>query len=227
MGSKREREVERLAELGDALAAVSAELTVAARRLPAHERTTLLAPVVATDVAMLRVLGEEPGPGAAFEDVRRRLIDALRAQAPRARLPWHGGPMTVEWALRNRLAVSWRMLDELAEASGMPGPAPQRPIVELALELVQHSFLRAGLGAPDMAVAVELHVPDEPAWLLTSRQPAGWSPSAELVTGPARDFCRLACGRTTREHTGLAATGDLADFWLDVVDALAYSDPPP
>jgi hypothetical protein len=77
-----------------------------------------------------------------------------------------------------------------------------------------------------MAVTVELAVPGAAPWLLTSRQPAAWAPSAEVVTGPAGDFCRLACGRTTRRHTALVPTGDLADLWLDVVDALVYSDPP-
>jgi hypothetical protein len=225
MGDKREREAERLAELNETLADVSAALMVAARSLPDHG-SARLAPVVATDLAMLQALGAEPAHDRPYDEVRHRLLVAFRAQTPRSRVPWHGGPMTVEWALRNRLAVSWRLLDELAEASRAPGPAPQKAIVELALDLVQHNFLRAGLGAPDMAVTVNLEVPGAAAWRLTSRQPAGWAPSADVVTGAAHDFCRLACGRTTREQTGLTAVGGLADLWLDVVDVLAYSDPP-
>jgi hypothetical protein len=226
MGDKREREAERLSELNGALTEVSAALLAATRRLPDGERAVRLAPIVATDAAMLRALDAEPAPDVAFDGMRRRLLAAFRAQAPRARLPWHGGPMTVEWAVRNRLAASWRVLDEVAESSGASRPDPRQAIVELALELVQHNFLRAGLGAPDMAVAVHLDVPGQAPWVFTSRQPAGWAPSAEVVTGPAHDFCRLACGRSTREQTTLAAAGGLADLWLDVVDALAYSEPP-
>jgi hypothetical protein len=181
---------------------------------------------MATDRAMIEVLGESPAAGDPFEDVRRRLADVMQRQPPRARLPWHGGPMTVKWALQNRLAVTWTLLDRLGESLGTDRPAPSRHIVELALDLLPHSFLRAGRAAPEPAVAVELVGPKDGTWTLSNRTHSDWPAPTDRVTGPALDLCRLACGRTTRGATALVASGDVADTWLDVVDALAYSDPP-
>jgi hypothetical protein len=225
MSSKRERAADRRADVCTDVRALSAALIAAAARLPADERDATLEPILATDRALLEALGDHAGPGS-FPDVRGRLVARCRAEPARGRLPWHGGPMTVDWALQNRLAVTWAALDRCAERLGIARPAPLPPIIELALELLPHSFLRAGRAVPEAAVAVDVVTPDAARWHLATRQPADWPAPHDRVTGPALDLCRLACGRTARIDTALVAEGDVADAWLDIVDALAYSDPP-
>jgi hypothetical protein len=222
---KRDRAADRRAEVCTEVRALSAALIAAVARLPVDERDATLEPILATDRALLEALGDHAGPGS-FAEVRGRLVARCQAQPARGRLAWHGGPMTVQWALHNRLAVTWAALDRCAERTGSARPGPSRPIIELALELLPHSFLRAGRAVPEGAVAVDVDAPDGTRWHLASPHPADWPAPNDRVCGPALDLCRVACGRVARGATGLVAEGEVADAWLDVIDALAYSDPP-
>lgn len=226
MTSRRERDDDTIADLADALATLSSGAVAAFEHTPASEGASEVAAIVATDRAMLRALGEPVPAANSFDAVRPLLIGALRVQPRRGRVPWQGGPMTVRWALQNRLAATWSVVDRLAERSGSPRPPADRHIVELALDLLPHSFLRAGRAAPETTVALELIGTDGAPWQVVGRQPADWPAPRDRVTGPAVDLCRLACGTVTRADTRLVADGAVADAWLDVVDALAYSDPP-
>lgn len=227
MGAKRERDDERTADLTAELADTTRRLVRVAAALPAAGRDAMLAALAEVDRALLGAL--DPAArvdGSPFEQTRAALGDALRRATPRERLVWHGGPMTVRWALRNRIAATWRALDAAAEATGAARPAPTRAAIQLALELLPHHFIHASRVPPDATVEVDVDGPEGDRWVLRGPVPADWPAPTDRVTGPAVDLCRLACGRVDRSGTALVAHGAIADTWLDIVDAFAYGDVP-
>lgn len=158
---------------------------------------------------------DEPEP---FPAVRERLIAAARALPPRSRVRWHGGPVTLRWALMTRLAATWAAADSLAEATSQPRRPPRRAIVDLAVMMTPYDFLLSGRPAPDQALHVRLEGPDGDEWTATD----GFGEPAGVVRGRAVDLCRIVTGRATLSDTTLVADGDLAERWLTIADALRY-----
>lgn len=222
-GTGKRRRLEREASrLCDDLEAETASLDLLLHARTPDQRTVQRVHVLAqTERRVLDALGID---GIANDD-RMRLSDVARSLPVRTRVPWHGGPMTLTWALQSQLASTWALADELAErASGDRRPASPH-IVDLALTLLPYNFLLAGRPAPEGTMRVDLSAPGAATWASTNARPGGAAESGNVVSGPALDFCRLACGRTTRSGAAIVAHGDVADAWLDVVDALAYSTP--
>jgi hypothetical protein len=133
--------------------------------------------------------------------------------------------MSLTWALQSRLASTWALADQLAAQHGAERRPPSPPIVDLALTMLPYNFLLSGRPAPEETIRIDLTAPGSSTWGSTNARPGGAAPSGNWVRGLALDFCRLACGRATRADTSLVAHGDVADTWLDVIDALAYATP--
>lgn len=227
MGAKRERDDERTADLAAELTDTTRRLVSVAAALPADERDAMLAALTEVDRALLAALDPVADVnGSSFEQTRAALGGAMRRATPRERLVWHGGPMTVRWALRNRIAATWRALDATAETTGAVRPGATRSVIQLALELLPHHFIHAGRVPPDATVEVDLDGPEGDRWVLRGPVPADWPAPTDRITGPAVDLCRLVCGRVDRSVTTLVAHGAIADTWLDIVDAFAYGDVP-
>lgn len=67
-----------------------------------------------------------------------------------------------------------------------------------------------GLTAPDVQFRYELTAPSGATWEF------GPADAEQRITGPAVDFCLLACRRRHRDDLALTATGADADAWLDI-----------
>jgi len=75
-----------------------------------------------------------------------------------------------------------------------------------------------GLAPPAEPVRFELAWSGDEVWT--------WGPeeAADLVTGPALDFCLLVTQRRHRDDTAIRARGQVAERWLGV--AQAFAGPP-
>jgi len=67
-------------------------------------------------------------------------------------------------------------------------------------------------------IFIELTAPSGDTWTW------GTPDAANIVTGPAVDFCLLVTQRRHRSQLAVQAQGDLANEWLDI--AQAYAGPP-
>jgi hypothetical protein len=217
---KRERAIEAIAALCDDLVAEAEALDVLLHGAGSAGRAAAAA-LASSERRMVEALGIPFDPSGAPS----RLADVARSLSPRTRVPWHGGPMSLTWALQSRLASTWALVDQLAAQHGTERRPPSHHIVDLALTMLPYNFLLSGQPAPEATIRIDLSAPGSSMWGSTNARPGGPAPSDNSVRGPALDFCRLACGRATRAEATLVTHGDVADAWLDVVDALAYSAP--
>ena len=151
---------------------------------------------------------------------RSALNDALAALPPGIRLPWYGPPMAPTTMATARLMETWAHGLDIADALGAvrTPTARLRHIAHLGVRAFANGFLARGLDVPAAPVRVELAAPDGTLWEY------GPADAANRVTGPALDFCLLVTRRRHRADLALAATGPVADAWLDV--AQAFAGPP-
>jgi uncharacterized protein (TIGR03084 family) len=151
---------------------------------------------------------------------RNALHDALAALPPGARVPWFAGPMSAASMATARLMETWAHGLDVAEALGrQPVPTERlRHIAHLGARTVANSFESHGREAPAVPVRIELVGPDGDRWVF------GPVDAENRVVGPALDFCLLVTQRRHRADLALAATGPVADEWLDI--AQAFAGPP-
>ncbi|MFV2104039.1 TIGR03084 family metal-binding protein [Micromonospora sp. LOL_024] len=101
------------------------------------------------------------------------------------------------------------------------GRTPERTdriwhVVDFAVRTWDFGYLSRGLTPPREGLRYELTAPSGEVW-------AHGAQDAELIEGPAVDFCLLVTRRRHRDDLGLRATGADADHWLDI--AQAYRGP--
>jgi uncharacterized protein (TIGR03084 family) len=154
---------------------------------------------------------------------RQDLIDVLRETPADARLPWFGGPdlpQTPAELAAARLMEWWAHGQDVADAVGVTRPVTDRVrhVADVSVANRSYAFTTHDRPAPTRPVRVELTGPSGQSW--------AWGPAdaTDTVTGSALDFCLLMTQRIHRDDTGLRATGEEADQWLDV--AQAYAGPP-
>src|SRR5580658_4084485 len=155
-----------------------------------------------------------------FDLSRRRLIEIFAGLDPAARLPWFGPPMSAASAVTARIMETWAHGQDIADALGVTWIPTSRlkHVAHIGVRALPFSFMVHGLDVPTEPVTVELTGTDGELWT--------WGPAAgaDRVTGPALDFCLLVTRRRHREDTSLAASGAIADQWLDL--AQAFAGPP-
>ncbi len=119
-----------------------------------------------------------------------------------------------------KLLTRWR--DGYIELAGaiahLPGGAHLPwfgPGMSAASMVTARAFGVNGLAPPDEPIRVELTAPDGSTW--------AWGPedAAEMVTGPALDFCLLATQRRHRDDLAVRTSGEHADQWLEIAQAFA------
>ncbi|ASW58057.1 TIGR03084 family protein [Plantactinospora sp. KBS50] len=153
---------------------------------------------------------------------RSALAAALTAVPAGERMPWYGTRMSAASMATARIMETWAHGQDVADTLGVTrAPTDRlRHVAYLGTRTLGHSFAAHGRPLPDVPVRVELTGPDPaaPAW--------AWGPAdaADRVTGPALDFCLLVTRRRHRADLALAATGPVADAWLDI--AQAFAGPP-
>jgi uncharacterized protein (TIGR03084 family) len=172
-------------------------------------------------VARYRTLaGEEAF--AWLQRARRTYLDTFAALDPGTALPWYGPDMSAASSVTARLMETWAHGQDVHDALGVTRrpTARLRHVAHLGVATLRWSFRVHGRPVPDVPVRVELTAPDGGTWT--------WGPddAADRVTGPAEDFCLLVVQRRHRAQTALAATGPVADAWLDLAQAFAGAPGP-
>jgi uncharacterized protein (TIGR03084 family) len=115
---------------------------------------------------------------------------------------------------------TWAHAQDVTDALGVEhlSGAALRQVAYLGVRTRDFAYVLHDRTPPPEAFRVELHAPDGELWT--------WGPddAAQLVTGPAVDFCLLVTQRRHRADLALTATGNDADAWLDI--AQAFAGPP-
>jgi uncharacterized protein (TIGR03084 family) len=115
---------------------------------------------------------------------------------------------------------TWAHGLDVADALGQPWPATKRlkHVAHIGVRARDFAFMVNGLTPPAEQFRVELTAPDGEVW--------AWGPdeAAQRVTGPALDFCFLACQRRPPNTLDVTAEGEDARRWLTI--AQAFAGPP-
>jgi uncharacterized protein (TIGR03084 family) len=155
-----------------------------------------------------------------FDSSRQGLIETFGALDPAARLPWFGPPMSAASSVTARIMETWAHGQDVADALGVTrAPTSRlRHVAHIGVRALPFSFAVNGLAVPTEPVRVELASSDGQIWT--------WGPAgaANLVIGPALDFCLLVTQRRHRDDTAIEARGETAKRWLSV--AQAFAGPP-
>ncbi|MBV6700860.1 TIGR03084 family metal-binding protein [Kitasatospora aureofaciens] len=161
---------------------------------------------------------EEPHALLARWRAGREDVQAALAAAPAdVRLPWFGPPMKPTSMVTARLMETWAHGQDVADALGVTREpsARLRHIAHLGLRTLGFAFTLHGRPAPQDPIRLELTAPDGTLWALG---PAG---AADLVSGPALDFCLLVTQRRHPDDLALTATGPTATAWLPIAQVFA------
>lgn len=177
-------------------------------------------PARLVDVGVAEFLAPPSGLLPRWRAGRAALADALARVPAGGKLPWFGTRMSAASMATARIMETWAHGTDVADALGVtrPGTARLRHVAHLGFRTLGHSFAAHGRPVPTAPVRVELAAPDGDTWAY------GPADAADRVTGPALDFCLLVTQRRHRADLALAATGPVADAWLDV--AQAFAGPP-
>ncbi|MFI6815170.1 TIGR03084 family metal-binding protein [Nonomuraea sp. NPDC050328] len=155
-----------------------------------------------------------------FLRARATMLETFATLAPRDRVPWYGPDMSAASFVTARLMETWAHGQDVADAAGVTRrpTARLRHVATIGFRAMPYGFAVRGLPVPTDPVRVELTLPDGTLWA------AGPADAADVVRGPALDFCLLVTQRVHRSDTALDVTGPTADAWMDV--AQAFAGPP-
>ncbi len=151
---------------------------------------------------------------------RQRLQDALRPLDARTRLPWAGPPMSARSFATARLMECWSHgLDALDGAGVEPIHSDRlQHIAHLGFITRSFAYQTRGLEPNTDPLRVELALPSGADWV------RGDEGAANVISGSAVDFCRVATQRIHYRDTELSFTPGAAEEFLQV--AQAFAGPP-
>jgi uncharacterized protein (TIGR03084 family) len=148
------------------------------------------------------------------------MIDAL-SDVPDdgGRLLWYGPPMSVRSFVTARLMETFAHGQDVADALGATRAVGDRlrHVCHLGVATYGWSFRVRGQEppAPDGSVRVELSLPSGAPWT------AGPEGAADVVRGPAVDFCLVVTQRRNVAATSLDVRGDVAEAWMRTAQCFA------
>jgi uncharacterized protein (TIGR03084 family) len=150
---------------------------------------------------------------------RALVIKLLKAEDPRAEVPWFGPPMAPASMASARLMETWAHGLDIADGLGlMVAPTSRlRHIVHLGVRTRNYAFRLHGLAVPPQEFRVELTAPDSELWAY------GPESAPDQIVGSAMDFCLLVTRRRHPSDLELTVTGDQAQAWLPIAQAFAGS----
>lgn len=194
-----------------------------------QSRDQLISSAMADPAAMDRMtladeLGADPaGLLESWRSARSELADAAGSLPEGQRVEWYGPSMSGRSFLTARLMEVWAhgldIIDALDDAGvdheARPATDRLRHIAHLGVVTRGWSYAVRGSEPPEGEVRVELTAPSGESWT--------WGPedAAEVVAGPAEDFCAVVTQRRNVADTGLSVTGDAARDWMQVAQAFA------
>jgi uncharacterized protein (TIGR03084 family) len=146
---------------------------------------------------------------------------ALAAAASRLggkeRLPWYGPDMGAMSFVTARLMETWAHGQDIRDALGAPAEVSDRlrHVADIGVRARPFSYAIRSLDLPDVPVLVDLVAPDGGRWTW------GDGSAADVVRGPALDFCLLVTQRRHRDDLDLDVTGAAAEQWVGIAQAFA------
>jgi uncharacterized protein (TIGR03084 family) len=160
---------------------------------------------------------------ASFVRARQNMISVFRTLDPKARLPWYGPAMGALSFATARLMETWAHGQDVCDAVGATRTPSARlkHVAHIGVRARPFSYAINKLPVPESDVAVILTAPDGTVWEWNI-EAAG----ANLISGPALDFCLLVTQRRHVADTALAVQGPLAAEWVPIAQAFA-GDPGP
>jgi uncharacterized protein (TIGR03084 family) len=165
-----------------------------------------------------------PGPElrAWLQRARQELIAGFAAADPATKLPWYGPDMSPASSVTARLMETWAHGQDIADALGVSRHPTQRlrHIAHIGVRTIGFSFALRGRPVPTQPVRVEIAAPDGGTWT--------WGPddAADVVTGPALDFCLVVTQRRHPADTALVPAGPVATEWVSIAQAFAGAPGP-
>lgn len=151
---------------------------------------------------------------------RAALAAAAADLAEDTRVPWYGPSMSGRSFLTARLMECWAHGQDVVDAVGGARPATDRlrHIAQLGFITRKWSYVNRGLEVPGADVHVALTAPSGEVWQ--------WGPedAADVVSGPAEDFCLVVTQRRHVDDTALQVEGEAARDWME--KAQAFAGPP-
>jgi enediyne biosynthesis protein E11 len=157
---------------------------------------------------------------ARWRAARARQLAALAAVPAGEKVPWMARPVTPATLATTRMMELFGHGQDILDALGVQRRPTDRIIhvAWLGVKTRDFTFTARGLTPPAGEFRVELTAPDGQLWT--------WGPpgAAQVVSGPAMDFCLLVTQRRHRDDLGVTARGADADRWLSI--AQAYVGPP-
>ena len=153
----------------------------------------------------------------AWRTARARTLAGLGSLDDRDRVIWGAGPMSARSFADARLMETWAHgLDCFAAVGIVPVDTDRlRRIAGLSLRALPYAFRVAGRQPPDALpdLALDLTGPDGATWWF------GPAASADVITGSAGDWCRVATRRKRAPDTSLVAPTWLGRSVLEVARA--------
>lgn len=149
------------------------------------------------------------------------LVAAALAAPPGIRVPWFGPAMSLPSKLTARIMETWAHGQDIADALGVTRVPTDRlrHIARIGVLAMPNSFRTHRQEVPAAPIRVALTAPSGgPDWEW------GDAGAADVVSGPALDFCLAVTQRRHLDDTALRVEGDAARAWMEI--AQAFAGPP-
>jgi uncharacterized protein (TIGR03084 family) len=152
-----------------------------------------------------------------WREARARLLDALPRLDPSSRVPWYGPPMSPASFTTARLMETWAHGQDVADGLGVERTPTDRlrHVAFLGVRALPNSYRVRDLPVPEAPVRVELRAPSGETWCW------GDDGAADVVRGPALDFCLVVTQRRHLDDVDLSVSGPVATEWLSIAQAFA------
>jgi uncharacterized protein (TIGR03084 family) len=148
---------------------------------------------------------------------RKRLAEVGATLEDGQRIPWYGPSMSAKSFLTARLMECWAHGQDVVDAVGADRPATDRlkHIAQLGVITRGWTYANRKEAQPEGDVRVELDAPSGNAWT--------WGPddAADIVRGPALDFCLVVTQRRHVDDTALDVSGAAARDWMEKAQVFA------
>ena len=148
---------------------------------------------------------------------RAQLAEALRGVPEGTKIPWFGPPMSPTSMVTARFMETWGHGHDVAEGLGQSYPENDRckHVCHIGVRARANAYAMRGEQDPGTDLRVELTAPSGALWTW------GGADAENRVTGNGYDFALLATRRRHRRDVDVQAEGEVADHFLDIVQAFA------
>ncbi|WP_132992166.1 TIGR03084 family metal-binding protein [Gordonia zhaorongruii] len=157
---------------------------------------------------------------AAWRSIRTELAQTLVAVPDGDKIPWFGPPMSAASMATARIMETWAHGLDVADGLGVRREPTDRlrNVAHLGVRTRDFAYQVNGLTPPAEPFRYELTAPSGETWT--------WGPdgAADVIRGPALDFCELVTQRRHLSDLDLEFTGGRAQAWAGI--AQVFAGPP-